>query len=309
MSSKKALLFSGQGAQHVGMGRDLQEIPEIAALYQKADQILGFNFSQICFEGPVERLTDTDVCQPALYVHGYALLTLAQTALPGFTFAATAGLSLGEYTAHAAAGTFDFETGLRLVHKRGSLMQEACKATEGGMITLLGADDATAQAIAAEAGLDVANYNCPGQIVLSGAKAAIPAAQQIAKDKGVRRALPLNVAGAYHSRLMATAEAAMIPELAQAEIRTPQVPVPANFSGTPASDPAEIRTLLAKQVTGSVRWETCIRSLLASGITQFVEFGPGGVLAGLLKRIDPEAACISISNLNEWKEKSHALAE
>ncbi|SDU19269.1 [acyl-carrier-protein] S-malonyltransferase [Verrucomicrobium sp. GAS474] len=306
---KRALLFSGQGAQHVGMGRDLTEVPEIAELYKKADAILGFPFSQISFEGPETRLTDTDVCQPALYVHGYALLTLALKEIPGFRFDAAAGLSLGEYTAHAAAGTFDFETGLRLVHRRGALMQEACKATEGGMLALLGADAPTAQAIAAESGIDVANYNCPGQIVLSGAKSQIPQAQEVAKAKGVRRALPLNVAGAYHSRLMASAEAALVPDLEKAAISMPRVPVPANFSGTPASDVAEIRTLLAKQVTGSVRWEESIRHLLASGITQFVEFGPGGVLAGFLKRIDPEAAnhCISISNLNDFKTHSHAL--
>jgi [acyl-carrier-protein] S-malonyltransferase len=306
---KRALLFSGQGAQHVGMGRDLWEIPEIAALYARADEILGFPFSKICFEGPEERLTDTDVCQPALYVHGYALLTLARKELPGFRFDATAGLSLGEYTAHAAAGTFDFETGLRLVHQRGALMQEACKATEGGMLTLLGADEPTAQAIAEASGLDVANYNCPGQIVLSGAKANIPKAQEVAKEKGVRRALPLNVAGAYHSRLMASAEKAMEPLLAQAEIKKPSVPVPANFSGAFAEDPAEIRSLLSRQITGSVRWESDLRALLASGVTQFVEFGPGAVLAGLLKRTAPEAACISISTLQDWKDKSNALAE
>ncbi len=303
---KRALLFSGQGAQHVGMGRDLTEVPEIAALYKKADEILGFPFSQISFEGPEARLTDTDVCQPALYVHGYALLTLARS-IPGFRFDAAAGLSLGEYTAHAAAGTFDFETGLRLVHRRGALMQEACKATEGGMLALLGADAPTAQAIASEADIDVANYNCPGQIVLSGAKSAIPKAQEVAKAKGVRRALPLNVAGAYHSRLMASAEAALAPDLAKADIRTPQMPVPANFSGKPATDPVEIRSLLAHQVTGSVRWEESIRYLLASGITQFVEFGPGGVLAGFLKRIDADATCISIGNLADFKTHSHVL--
>ncbi|MDE1171990.1 MAG: ACP S-malonyltransferase [Verrucomicrobium sp.] len=308
---KRALLFSGQGAQHVGMGRDLWEIPEIAALYERADEILGFPFSKICFEGPEERLTDTDVCQPALYVHGYALLTLARKEIPDFDFAATAGLSLGEYTAHAAAGTFDFETGLRLVHKRGALMQEACRATQGGMLTLLGADNATAQAVAEAAGLDVANYNCPGQIVLSGPKDAVPKALEVAKEKGIRRALPLNVAGAYHSRLMASAEKAMEPELAQASLQPPRVPVAANFSGALVTDPAEIRPLLARQITGSVRWEECIRALIAAGVTQFVEFGPGAVLAGLLKRTDAEAAaaCVSISTLQDWKEKHHAFAK
>ena len=304
---KRALLFSGQGAQHVGMGRDLWELPEITALYARADELLGFPFSKVCFEGPEERLTDTDVCQPALYVHGYALLTLARKEIPGFHFEATAGLSLGEYTAHAAAGTFDIETGLKLVHRRGALMQEACRATEGGMIALLGADDKVAGEIAAASGLDVANFNCPGQIVLSGPKTAIPTAQQVAKEKGVRRALPLNVAGAYHSRLMASAEKAMEPELAAASFQKPAVPVYANFSGAASEDPAEIRTLLASQITGSVRWEADLRGLLAQGITQFVEFGPGGVLAGFLKRIDPAAVCISISTLENFKEHSHAL--
>jgi len=289
------------------MGRDLLEVPALADLYARADVLLGFPLSRLSFEGPEERLTDTDVCQPALYLHGYALLTLARQEMPDFGFDATAGLSLGEYTAHAAGGTFDFETGLRLVHRRGALMQEACRATEGGMIALLGADDATAQAIAAEAGIDVANYNCPGQIVLSGEKNRIPDAQRIAKDKGVRRALPLNVAGAYHSRLMASAEEAMRPELERAALAAPRVPVFANFSGKAPEDPAEIRALLARQITGSVRWETCIRMLIGQGITQFVEFGPGTVLAGFLKRIAPEATCISISTLQDWKEKHHAL--
>jgi [acyl-carrier-protein] S-malonyltransferase len=304
---KRALLFSGQGAQHVGMGRDLTDLPLVADLYARADALLGFPLSQLSFEGPEARLTDTDVCQPALYVHGYALLSLARHSMPGFAFDAVAGLSLGEYTAHAAAGTFDFETGLRLVHRRGALMQEACRATAGGMLALLGADDATAQAIAAEAGVDVANYNCPGQIVLSGEKALLPKAQEIAKEKGVRRALPLNVAGAYHSRLMASAEKAMEPELARATFAAPRVPACANFSGTAPTDVAEIRSLLARQITGSVRWEACIRMLIGQGVEQFVEFGPGAVLAGFLKRIAPEVPCVSISTLQDWKEKHHAL--
>lgn len=305
---KRALLFSGQGAQQVGMGKDLYaEVPEARALYDQADQALGVPLSQWSFEGPEATLTQTDVCQPALYVHGLALLALAREEKPGFRFDAVAGLSLGEYTAHAAAGSFDFVTGLKLVQKRGRFMQEACEKTQGGMIALVGATPEQAIEIAKDADLDAANFNCPGQIVLSGNADRIPAAVEAAQKHGVKRAIPLKVAGAYHSRLMVSAQEALLPELTQAVITQPGVLVAANVTGGAVSDPAEIRETLSRQVVGSVRWEECIRFLLAQGIEEFVEFGPGAVLAGFMKRINPAISCLSIGTLAEWKEKSHAL--
>ncbi len=299
---KRALLFSGQGAQQVGMGQDLASIPDLSGLYHQADALLGYSLSQISFAGPEEKLTTTAVCQPALYVHGYALLSITRSKIPDFQFTATAGLSLGEYTAHAAAGTFDFITGLKLVNERAKLMQEACERTDGGMLTLIGADEATAEAVAREADIDVANFNCPGQIVLSGPKSNLPKATEIAKAKGLRKIIPLNVAGAYHSRLMHSAETALIPHLQAAALLSPKFPVATNFTGKIATDPTLIRDLLAKQVTGSVRWESCIRTLIEQGIDQFVEFGPGTALAGMIKRIDPTKQCLSIGNLEQLEK-------
>jgi [acyl-carrier-protein] S-malonyltransferase len=305
---KTALLFSGQGAQVVGMGQDLfTGSPAARALYEQADASLGFSLSQISFTGPEPDLTKTDVCQPALYVHGLALLAYVREQQPSFTFQAAAGLSLGEYTAHAAAASFDFATGLKLVHIRGSLMQTACHATDGGMISLLGATPEVAARVAAEADLDVANFNGGGQIVLSGAKANIPQAEAAAKTHGVKRAIPLNVAGAYHSRLMAEAEAGLKPHLDSAPIKVPAVAVPANVTGALVREPAEIRATLARQVTGSVRWEECIQTLAAQGIEQFIELGPGAKLAGMLKRIVPDLPCHAVETIQQWKEKEHVI--
>jgi [acyl-carrier-protein] S-malonyltransferase len=299
----RALLFSGQGAQHVGMGHDLaSSMPEIAALYAEADQLCGVSLSTLSFQGPEASLTATAICQPALYVHGYALLTAIRTRLPSFRYEAAAGLSLGEYTAHAAAGTFSFATGLELVHHRATFMEEACRETQGGMLTLLGADAPTAEAIAQEAGLEVANYNCPGQIVLSGVIERVPAALEIAKAKGIRKAIPLKVAGAYHSRLMHSAEISLTPYLQAAAFTLPRVPVPANVTGEVTTDLSLIRQQLAAQVTGSVRWEACVRTLIALGIEEFIELGPGGILAGLLKRIDPTKKCLSIATREQLEE-------
>jgi [acyl-carrier-protein] S-malonyltransferase len=251
-SKPRALLFSGQGAQKVGMGADLAENSVAAkALYEQADTCLGWPVSEASFQGPEATLTETRVCQPSLYTHGLAILAAFQDhAGRPLRFEAAAGLSLGEYTAHAAAGTFTFETGLHLVAKRGALMQEACNATVGTMMTLLGATPEQAQEIATACQVDVANLNCPGQVVLSGGVKEMEGVPALAREKGIRKVVALKVAGAYHSRLMAAAATGLAPFLATAALQAPRVPVVANFTAdvTDGADP--ILRALEAQVCG-----------------------------------------------------------
>ncbi|MDB6080070.1 MAG: malonyl CoA-acyl carrier protein transacylase, partial [Akkermansiaceae bacterium] len=221
---------------------------------------------------------------------------------------AAAGLSLGEFTAHAAAGSYSFETGLNLVARRGLFMEEACLATQGSMAAMIGGDEIAVRALATECDVDVANYNAPGQIVLSGAADGIKASLDIAKDHGVRRAIPLNVAGAYHSRLMQSAQDKLAVELAGVSIQPPGIPVVCNYGGTVISDPAEIRSMLEKQVTGSVRWTESIRLLCEMGHRTFIELGPGKILAGLVGKIDKDAVVHSIEDLASLEKAVEALS-
>jgi [acyl-carrier-protein] S-malonyltransferase len=308
-TKSRAVLFSGQGAQKVGMGADLYENSVSAkALYDSANERLNWPLTEYSFKGPVEILTETRVCQPALYVHGLAILAAFQDHTQRtLRFGAAAGLSLGEYTAHAAAGTFTFEAGLHLVEKRGALMQEACNATVGTMTTLLGATPEQAQEIAAACNVDVANLNCPGQIVLSGGVKEMEGVPALAKEKGIRKAVPLKVAGAYHSRLMASAAAGLTPYLATTDLAASKVPVVANYTADVADGADAILQALEAQVCGSVRWEESIRRLVAMGIHDFVECGPGGVIAGLLKRIDPTATCLSLESYADIVKHADAL--
>ena len=281
------------------MGKDLsQNYASAANLFSEADRRLQRSIGQIAFEGPIEELTKTANCQVALYVHGIALLEVLKEELGAFGFRAAAGLSLGEFTAHAAAGTFDFGTGLELVDARSRFMEEACVSTTGTMAAFVGGDEAAVREIAKETDVDVANLNSPGQIVLSGATGNIQAAINLAKEKGVRRALPLNVGGAFHSRLMSSARAQLIPILETAAMRVPDQIVIANVTATPVKEPAEVRQTLADQVTGSVRWVETITYLLdQAGCDLFIELGPGQVLAGLVTRIRKGTEVISIENL------------
>jgi [acyl-carrier-protein] S-malonyltransferase len=299
MSQKIALLFAGQGAQAVGMGKDLAaEFPAVANLYRQADEILGFPLSQISFEGPTEELTKTAVCQPALYVHGLACLAALQEKNPNFTFHAAAGLSLGEFTAHAAAGTFDFETGLRLVSKRANAMQKACDETEGGMAAIIGGEENRIRELAAAAEVDVANLNSPGQIVLSGEASKISLAVSLAKEYGARKAVELQVAGAFHSRLMESAYQTLQAALEETPMAEPRVPVVCNVDALAVSDPGTIRRTLADQVTGSVRWTESVEYLIDHlHCTNFLELGPGGVIAGLVGRIRKGTPVVSIANV------------
>ena len=298
MSKRIALLFSGQGAQVVGMGRDLaQKYPVVAELFARADSILGRPLSRIAFDGPEEELTLTRNCQPALFVHGLGCLAALRHEIGEFPIAAAAGLSLGEFTAHAAAGTFDFETGLRLVEKRGLFMQEACEQTQGSMAAMIGGDEATVRTLASETDVDVANLNSPGQVVISGETASVTLAVSLAKERGIRIAKLLNVAGAYHSRLMNSAFVRLGKELASIELQTPRFPVICNTDAAPVSDATQIRESLEDQVTGTVRWSDSIEYLIdREHCDLFIELGPGGVLAGLLQRTRKSTPCVSISD-------------
>lgn len=306
---KTALIFSGQGAQTVGMGKDLAaEYPVAADLFRRADSILGYSLSQIAFEGPAEELTKTSVCQPALYVHGLACLAVLKEKCPALDFQATAGLSLGEFTAHAAAGTFDFETGLRLVDKRARAMQEACEASEGGMAAIIGGEEDRVRELAAVADVDVANINAPGQIVLSGESSKIIVAVALAKEYSARKAVELTVAGAFHSRLMEAAYQTLSAALAETPMNSPRVPVVCNVDAIKVGDAETIRRTLADQVTGSVCWSQSVEYLIDHlHVEQFIELGPGGVLAGLVGRIRKGTPVISISNSATLEEAHIAL--
>ena len=298
MGKKVVLLFSGQGAQKVGMGKDLAEtFPAARAIFDAADSALGFSLSQAMFEGPIEELTRTSRCQPALYAHGLAVLKVLQEKVPSLEVVATAGLSLGEFTAHSAAGTFDFATGLKLVFQRGSFMEQACEETQGSMAAMIGGTEEAVRELAVQSDVDVANLNAPGQIVLSGSVSGIKAAVAGAKEKGISKAVELTVAGAYHSRLMKSAQDKLASVLAETAIATPTVPVVCNYEARAVSSAEEIRRTLTNQVTGSVRWAESIASLVAQGHQLFVECGPGGVLAGLMKRIDKTAKVLSIEDV------------
>jgi [acyl-carrier-protein] S-malonyltransferase len=299
MTDKRiALLFAGQGAQTVGMGHDLSEkYPASAVLFRRADEILGVPLSRIAFDGPEEELTQTKNCQPALFVHGLACLEALRAEIGDLPATAAAGLSLGEFTAHAAAGTFDFETGLSLVAKRGLFMQEACESTQGAMAAMIGGDESAVRALASECDVDVANLNSPGQIVISGETAKVATAVGLAKEHGVRMAKMLNVAGAYHSRLMNSAFIQLGTELTATHIEPPRFPVICNTDARPVRSASEIRESLKDQVTGTVRWTETIEYLVDEQRCElFIELGPGGVLAGLLNRIRKGTPCVSISD-------------
>jgi [acyl-carrier-protein] S-malonyltransferase len=306
--SDVVLLFSGQGAQKVGMGKDFHEASATArALFERADEVLGFPLSTTMFEGPEDELTRTSRCQPALYLHGLVALALLKERVGGLNPVAAAGLSLGEFTAHSAAGTFSFEDGLKLVARRGLFMEEACRARQGAMAALIGGEEEAVKALAAECAVDVANFNAPGQIVLSGTMEGIDAAVEKARDHGIRRAIKLNVAGAYHSRLMQSAQDQLAAELAGVAMQPPGIPVVCNFGASVVADPAEIRSMLEKQVTGSVRWTESIRLLCEKGHRTFIELGPGKVLAGLVAKIDKDATVHSVEDLASLEAVTEVL--
>lgn len=293
---KAVILFPGQGAQKVGMGHDLYtNYPEVKSLMDAADAALGFPLTKVMFEGPDAELTRTCYCQPALYLHGLALWKVL-SARTGISPVAAAGLSLGEFTAHAAAGTFSMEDGLKLVQKRGSYMEEACQAAPSTMAAFIGGSPEALQKLAAECDIDVANYNCPGQTVVSGSHEGVDKAIAGAKAAGFKLAKKLNVAGAYHSRYMKSAQQKLLPELTATPMSMPSCPVYCNYEARPVTGTEDIRAMLGAQVCGSVRWADSMQKLIDQGERLFIEMGPGKTLAGMMGRICKEARVISIED-------------
>jgi [acyl-carrier-protein] S-malonyltransferase len=306
--SKTALLFAGQGAQVTGMGKDLAEtFPSARAWFDRADAALGYGLSGICFNGPDTELTKTENAQPGIFLVSWVTLQLLRERVPALDFATTAGLSLGEFTALTAAGAMSFEDGLRVVRQRGRFMQEACDVTRGGMAAVIGLEEAPMRELCAQAGVVLANLNCPGQLVISGEAENIAKACELAKAKGARRALPLSVAGAYHSPLMASAQPKLKAELAAVNVSAPAVPVVSNVTAAPHEKPESIRTRLVEQVTASVRWEESMRFLLAQGFTRFIELGPGTALSGFMKRIDKSAQMLNVADVPSLEATVKAL--
>ena len=304
---KAVLLFPGQGAQKVGMGSDLYEKYAVAReLMDQADAALGFALTKVMFEGPDAELTRTCYCQPALYLHGLVLYRLLRERVE-LEPTAAAGLSLGEFTAHAAAGTFSLEDGLRLVQKRGAYMEEACQAAPSTMAAMIGGSDAAVQQLAAECDIDVANYNCPGQTVVSGSLEGVDKAVAGAKAAGCKLAKKLNVAGAYHSRFMKSAQEKLLPELAAVPMQMPGIPVYCNYEARPVTGTDDVRAMLGAQVCGSVRWAASMQDLVEKGHRLFIELGPGKTLAGMMGRICKEATVISIEDAESLEQAVAAL--
>ena len=296
--SKTALLFAGQGAQAVGMGQDLAAAFSSAkGWFDRANAALGYDLASICFNGPESELTKTENAQPGIFLVSWVAFQLLKERAPSLEFDATAGLSLGEFTALTAAGAMSFEDGLRVVRQRGRFMQEACEATHGGMAAVIGLDETPTREVCAEAGVVLANLNCPGQLVISGESDKIAKAVELAKAKGAKRAIALPVAGAYHSPLMAGAQPKLQAELAKVKLSPPVVPVISNVTGETHTSAADISARLVEQVTSSVLWEKSMRHLLAQGFTRFIELGPGTALSGFMKRIDKGAQMLNVADV------------
>ena len=307
--SKTALLFAGQGAQVVGMGKALAESSSAArAWFERANAALGYDLTGICFSGPEAELTKTEHAQPGIFLVSWVAFELLKARAPSLRYEATAGLSLGEFTALTAAGALTFEDGLSIVRQRGRFMQEACAATQGGMAAIIGLNEAATREVCAEAGVVLANLNCPGQLVISGASDKMGPACVLAKAKGALKAMPLTVAGAYHSPLMASAQPKLEAELARVQLSAPAVPVIANVTAQPHEGPETIRRRLVEQVTSSVRWEESMRYLVSQGYTRFIELGPGRALSGFMKRIEKTAQILNVEDVASLEATAKTLA-
>lgn len=301
-------MFAGQGAQAVGMGRDLVAVSAAARrCFERADAVLERSLSSLCFAGPLSELTASANCQPAVYTMSVACAAALQERCP-VEPGVCAGLSLGEFAALAVAAAFDFDTGLRLVAARAGLMDAACRATDGAMAAVIQASPALVEQVCADAGVDVANYNCPGQIVISGARERLATAMAALAAAGVSRVVPLQVAGAFHSRLMTAAAAELGTVLADVPIAVPRCPVVQNSVGELVDAPAAIRANLETQVAGSVRWEACVRAMLDRGVDAMIEFGPGRVLSGFMRRIAPDVPTWNVSTADDLERTVAAIA-
>ncbi len=295
--SDRAVVFAGQGAQSVGMGKDLAESSsECAELFKKADEVLGHELSKICFEGPETELTKSNNCQPAIFVTSLACYRALMAKRPDLSFVGTAGLSLGEWTALHVAGVLSFEDTLRVLEARGRYMQDACEERDGSMVSVIGLSMEGLDRICVETGVEKANLNSPAQTVLSGEREAIVRAKELADAAGAKRAIVLNVAGAFHSSLMDPAARRLEEFLAGIEFSEPTMPVVANVRGAPHGEPGEIKEAMVKQVNSSVHWFAGIDWFKAQGVGQYIECGPGKVLSGLIKRIDKEAVTANVQD-------------
>ena len=309
---KTAFLFPGQGAQVVGMGAEIaRSFPAAAEIFNKANNVVAFDLSGICFEGPAERLNATAISQPAIFVTSAAILDTLKTnpATSGISADVTAGLSLGEYTALYAAGVISFEDALMLVEKRGQAMQAAADATEGAMVSIIGLDEEQVSQLCAEASegelLSAVNFNCPGQIVVSGTKAACKRAEELAPKYGAIKAVPLEVAGAFHTKMMSSAADALKETLQNCKIAEPsETRIIANISAEYYQSAEKIAEGLIKQLTCPILWQKCMERLLADGVERFYEIGPGRVLTGLMRRISRKTKVVNVSNLQAIKQLS-----
>lgn len=296
--SRIAFMFPGQGAQGVGMGKSCDEsVPAAARLFDAAGEVLGYDLRKLCQEGPAEELDTTARSQPALYVCSLAAVEMLRQDQPDVVLSceAACGLSLGEYTALVFAGAMDFETGLRLVQARGEAMQAASNARPSGMVSILGLEVSQVEEICSQAADDqllvIANHLCPGNLVVSGDNGACERAAALALDAGAMKVVPLAVAGAFHTEIMAPAVERLRGALADAKMQKPTIPVYSNVDAAPHDDPAEIRELLVRQVSRPVLWEASLRRMLDDGFDRFYEVGPGRVLRGLLRRVSRSTFC------------------
>lgn len=297
---KVACIFPGQGAQYVGMGQEIQRNSRQAQeIFERANRILDFDLSKLIFNGPLDELSKTENCQPAVFTVSVACFYAFRAQKQDIEIKYMAGLSLGEYTALLAAEAVDFEPALKLVHKRAQYMEEAARANPGGMVSLIGLALEAVNKICRQAKVEIANLNCPGQLVISGSLSGLEKAKQLAQAAGAKRIIPLKVSGAFHSSLMAEAAEKLTQALKEVEIRRPKTAVVANVTAREESTPGEIKENLARQVSCRTRWEDSIRLMASSGIKHFLEIGPGKVLRGLLRKIDPELKVYNIETAED----------